>query len=99
MLLEQNHNFSEEIKGSIVVVDFFATWCGPCKMLSPILEKFANEHPEVKVIKVDVDDFTSIAREYGVTSIPTLVLFKDGVIVDKKIGFMDYNNLVKWIIK
>ena len=99
MLLEQNHNFNEEIKGSIVVVDFFATWCGPCKMLSPILEKFANEHPEVKVIKVDVDDFTSIAREYGVTSIPTLVLFKDGVIVDKKIGFMDYNNLVKWIIK
>ena len=99
MLLEQNHNFNEEIKGSIVVVDFFATWCGPCKMLSPILEKFANEHPEVKVIKVGVDDFTSIAREYGVTSIPTLVLFKDGVIVDKKIGFMDYNNLVKWIIK
>ena len=76
MLLEQNHNFNEEIKGSIVVVDFFATWCGPCKMLSPILEKFANEHPEVKVIKVDVDDFTSIAREYGVTSIPTLVLVK-----------------------
>ena len=99
MLLEQNHNFNEEIKGSVVVVDFFATWCGPCKMLSPILEKFANEHPEVKVVKVDVDDFTSIAREYGVTSIPTLVLFKDGVMVDKKVGFMDYNNLVKWIIK
>lgn len=99
MLLEQNHNFNEEIKGSVVVVDFFSTWCGPCKMLSPILEKFANEHPEVKVVKVDVDDFTSIAREYGVTSIPTLVLFKDGVMVDKKVGFMDYNNLVKWIIK
>ena len=99
MLLEQNHNFNEEIKGPIVVVDFFATWCGPCKMLSPILEKFASEHPEVKVIKVDVDDFTNIAREYGVTSIPTLVLFNDGVMVDKKVGFMDYNNLVKWIIK
>ena len=99
MLLEQNHNFNEEIKGPIVVVDFFATWCGPCKMLSPILEKFASEHKEVKVIKVDVDDFTNIAREYGVTSIPTLVLFNDGVMVDKKVGFMDYNNLVKWIIK
>ena len=99
MLLEQNHNFNEEIKGPIVVVDFFATWCGPCKMLSPILEKFASEHPEVKVIKVDVDDFTNIAREYSVSSIPTLVLFNDGVMVDKKVGFMDYNNLVKWIIK
>ena len=99
MLLEQNHNFNEEIKDPIVVVDFFATWCGPCKMLSPILEKFASEHPEVKVIKVDVDDFTNIAREYSVSSIPTLVLFNDGVMVDKKVGFMDYNNLVKWIIK
>ena len=99
MLLEQNHNFNEEIKGPVVVVDFFATWCGPCKMLTPILEKFASDHKEVKVIKVDVDDFTNIAREYGVTSIPTLVLFNDGVMIDKKVGFMDYNSLVKWIIK
>ena len=99
MLLEKNHVFKEEIKGDTVVVDFFATWCGPCKMLSPILEKFASDHPEVKVLKVDVDDFTEIAREFGVTSIPTLVLFNNGEIVDKKIGFMDYNNLVKWIIK
>lgn len=99
MLLENNHNFNEEIQGELVVVDFFATWCGPCKMISPILEKFASEHPEVKVIKVDVDDFTNIAREYGVSSIPTLILFKNGELVDRKVGFMDYNNLVKWIIK
>ncbi len=99
MLLEKNHNFNEEIQGELVVVDFFATWCGPCKMISPILEKFASEHPEVKVIKVDVDDFTNIAREYGVSSIPTLILFKNGELVDRKVGFMDYNNLVKWIIK
>ena len=99
MLLENNHNFNEEIQGELVVVDFFATWCGPCKMISPILEKVASEHPEVKVIKVDVDDFTNIAREYGVSSIPTLILFKNGELVDRKVGFMDYNNLVKWIIK
>ena len=98
MLLEKNHDFKEEIKGDTVVVDFFATWCGPCKMLSPILEKFANDHPEVKVLKVDVDDFTEIAREFGVTSIPTLVLFNNG----SHLGFVyrdEFLNLFKKEIK
>ena len=57
----------------VVFVDFFANWCGPCKMLAPIVEQFADKHPEVKVVKIDVDQEQSLAMEYQVQSIPTLI--------------------------
>ena len=70
-----------------VLVDFFATWCGPCKMLSPVVEELGVENADkVKVVKVDTDELGSIAQLYGIMSIPTLILFKDGEPVDQKVG-------------
>ena len=72
----------------VVFVDFFANWCGPCKMLAPIVEQFADEHPEVKVVKIDVDQEQSLAMEYQVQSIPTLITLKNGQPVARQLGFM-----------
>lgn len=77
----------EEDKG-VVVVDFFATWCAPCKMLAPVLEEVASEMAEVKVLKIDVDESPETATKYGVQSIPTIKIFKDGAEVETKVGFM-----------
>ena len=84
-----NDNFKAEVldaKG-LVLVDFWATWCGPCKMLAPTVSEIADEYEgKVKVCKLDVDQAMDIAMSYGVASIPTLILFKDGEIVKKSIG-------------
>ena len=82
----------EENQG-VVVVDFFATWCGPCKMLAPSVEKLADEHPEAKVLKVDVDQENALAMQFGVQSIPTLIVFKNGQPVSRQMGFMPYEAL------
>ncbi len=77
----------------VVFVDFFANWCGPCKMLAPSVEKLADEHPEVKVVKVDVDASPDLAMQYQVQSIPTLITFKKGQPVARELGFMSYEKL------
>ena len=92
--LEKVEQFKKLIQEDKILVDFFATWCGPCKMLAPVLEKAESE---VKVIKVDTDEFDDLAREYGVMSIPTLVLLEKGKEVKRKIGFIDKNNLEKFL--
>lgn len=81
-------NFSQEVLQSDkpVLVDFFATWCGPCKMLSPIVDQLASEHPEIKVCKLDVDNSQDLAQQFQVMSIPTLILFKNGQAASKVIG-------------
>lgn len=90
-------NFSNYISDGKVLVDFFANWCGPCKMLSPILEELCEERNEFKIIKINVDECETLARKFGVMSIPTLILFKDGKEIDKKIGFMSKDDLNEWI--
>ena len=84
-----NDNFKAEVldaKG-LVLVDFWATWCGPCKMLAPTVSEIADEYEgKAKVYKLDVDQAMDIAMSYGVASIPTLILFKDGEIVKKSVG-------------
>ncbi|ODV68097.1 thioredoxin [Hyphopichia burtonii NRRL Y-1933] len=70
----------------LVVVDFFATWCGPCKMIAPLLDKFAKEYATAKFIKVDVDEFGEIAQEYEISSMPTVLFLKGGEVVTKVIG-------------
>jgi len=92
-----NEVFNDEVKNGLVLVDFYATWCGPCKMMHPIIEKISQQYPDLKIIKVDVDKHESVAREYSVMSIPTLILFKDGNMIEKNIGFMPEEQLVKWI--
>ena len=92
--LEKEADFKELIKTDKILVDFFATWCGPCKMLAPVLEK-ANS--DIKVIKVDTDEFEDLSREYGVMSIPTLVLLENGKEIKRNIGFIDKANLENFL--
>ena len=75
------------------MIDFFATWCGPCKMLAPVLHEFADEHVEVKVGKVNVDEEMDLAMRFGVSSIPTLILFKNGEEVKRFIGLQTKDTL------
>ena len=69
-----------------VIVDFWASWCGPCRMLSPIVDQVADERPDVKVGKVNVDEQPDLAAQFGVMSIPTLLVFKDGKLVNQSVG-------------
>jgi len=80
--------FQQEVLNSdkIVLVDFWADWCGPCKMLAPIIDQIADAHPEVKVCKVNVDTEPSLAIDYQVMNIPNIIIFKDGQKVDQAIG-------------
>lgn len=81
-------NFEEEVlkAENKVLVDFYADWCGPCKMLAPIVEEVASEHDDLKVVRINVDNEESIAMDYQIMSIPTLVLIKDGKEVDRVVG-------------
>lgn len=91
--------FNEEIKGT-VLVDFFATWCGPCRMLSPVIEEAdKNNELGIDVIKVDVDEVPDAARKFGVQSIPTLIVFKDGKIAKATMGYMNKPQLVDFVKK
>ena len=87
-VLSINKNNFEELKSSEkpVLLDFFAEWCGPCRMVSPIVDEIANEHPEYLVAKINVDEQPELAAEFGVMSIPTLVVMKDGKIVNQSAG-------------
>ena len=79
--------FDESVKSGKVVVDFWATWCGPCKMQGALIDqKLVPEHPEIEVLKVNVDEEPALAARFGVMSIPTLILYKDGQVVDQLVG-------------
>ena len=93
-------NFETEVLKSekTVLIDFYADWCGPCKMLYPIVEQFASENEDIKVVKINVDDEQDLAIEYGIMSIPTLVVIKNGQEANKAVGLIskdEINNLVK----
>ena len=81
-----------------VLVDFWATWCGPCRMLSPIVDEIANEAPQgIKVCKVNVDEQPELAQQFQIMSIPTLVVLKDGRLVNKSVGVQPKANIVKML--
>ncbi|MFJ8247895.1 thioredoxin [Bacillus sp. 1P10SD] len=95
-----DQTFSTEIKEGLVLVDFWAPWCGPCKMIAPVLEEIDGEMGDkVRIIKLNVDENAGTVGKFGVMSIPTLILFKDGVAVDKVIGFYPKEALTEIISK
>lgn len=93
-----NENFGQEVlKSDIpVLVDFWATWCGPCRMVAPVVEEIAAEYEgKLKVGKVNVDEQQALAMQYGIMSIPTLMLFRNGEAVQTAVGYMDKERLLK----
>ena len=96
--LSKQDNFEEEIQGSLVLIDFYATWCGPCSMLAPVIEEL-DKQMDIKVIKIDVDELPAIAQQFRVMSIPTLVLFKDGKPVNMAMGYMPLEQLKAFVSK
>lgn len=101
-IIELNEeNFESEVEAAtgLVLVDFWASWCGPCKMLSPIVDEVASECDAVKVCKVNVDNEQALAARFGVMSIPTLILFKNGSIANKMIGVQPKTAILEMITK
>ena len=94
--IKDSAEFNNETAKGKVLVDFFATWCGPCKMLAPIVEKVASKHEDITVLKVDVDEVGDVAAQYGIRSIPTLILFEDGKAVDMKLGYMPEESVLRF---
>lgn len=93
-------NFNTETSQGLVLADFWATWCGPCKMIAPVLEEIDGEMSDkVKIVKLDVDENQETAGKFGVMSIPTLLLFKDGEVVDQVIGYQPKEALVELVNK
>ena len=88
-IVVDNNEFKSEIESGITVVDFFATWCGPCKMLAPVLEGLAGEmEGKAKFIKVDIDQSLDLANQFQISSVPTMVIFKNGEKVNQLVGFL-----------
>ena len=92
-------NFEEEVLQAEkpVLVDFWATWCGPCRMLSPIVAQLAEENPEIKVCKVNVDDEPQLAQQFNITGIPTVLVFKNGEMTNRSTGFVPKQKLLDLI--
>ena len=95
--INSKEEFECNIQNGVVLVDFFATWCGPCKMLSPVLEEVAQENPNIDVLKIDVDEVGELAARFGIQAIPTLMLFKNGQRVDTRMGYQNKNQLLAFI--
>lgn len=101
LLHSDTNNFNNDVMNSkhLVLVDFFATWCGPCQMLSPILENFSKETSDIDIVKVDIDSCGDLAIKYDIEAVTTLILFKNGTEIDRTLGFLDENELKNFINK
>lgn len=94
-------NFKTEVLNSkkAILVDFFATWCGPCNMLSPVLEKISNTRADFDIAKVDIDKLRDLAIEYGIEVVPTLLIFKNGNVVHKIEGLVDEEEIINTMLE
>lgn len=97
-IIKSSDEFQNCVKNdALVIVDFFAEWCGPCKLLAPQLQIAADANTDVTFAKVDVDNFEELAQNYNILSVPTLLLIKKGSEVDRKIGYVDSEFISNWI--
>jgi thioredoxin 1 len=99
VLVLNSENFHKEVIESNrpVLIDFWASWCAPCRMLSPIIEEIADAHPEIKVCKVNVEEAEDLAQEFNIMSIPTMLVFKDGKVVNKAVGVKPMRQILELI--
>lgn len=97
--IQNEKEFNQEIASGLTVVDFFATWCGPCRMLAPILEDVSEMRDDARFFKVDVDENYELAKSFGIMSVPTVLFFKNGELVDKSIGLINSEKINQIIDK
>lgn len=95
--LESDLAFDNEVKEGLVLVDFYADWCGPCRMFSEIIDEVVKEKENLKILKINIDKFDDISKKYGVMSIPTILLFKEGQKVKENVGFLSLEELEDFI--
>jgi thioredoxin 1 len=97
VIYANNEDFQDKISSGTVLLDFYADWCAPCRMIGPVLEQIAEEQSEIKVVKVNVDENQQLAQDFGVKGIPALFVLKDGKTVSQRAGFMPKDALVDWV--
>ena len=97
MNIENQVQLDEQVATGITLVDFYAEWCGPCKMLAPVLEEVIKEKEDVKLVKVDCDQAEQVAINYNIMTIPALILFKDGKVVGRTGGYQPKDSIIKFI--
>lgn len=90
-----DQNYDEVLAQGVVLIDFWAPWCGPCNMLSPVIEEIAKENMDITVGKLNVDDYPELAGKHGVMSIPTLIFYRDGVVKDRSVGVVPKNVILR----
>lgn len=96
--ISNSNEFNEIIKEGVTLVDFYADWCGPCRMLAPVIEKISEEYKDkINVVKVNVDNCRELAIRYGIQSIPTLVVIKDGSVKTGNVGFLSFDEIKEMI--
>ena len=91
--LKKEEDFEQIIKKGKEVVDFYATWCGPCQLLGPVIEEVAKEEKDIQFVKVDIDQFMNLARKYKILSVPTIMVFEDGKLIRSHSGYLDKHEL------
>jgi thioredoxin 1 len=97
--LEKEEDFEKLISNDLVLVDFYANWCGPCQMLSPVLEKMSQEYKDIEFVKVNTDDFLDLAKEYKIMSIPALKVFEKGHVTKESVGLLSKAELMELLDK
>ena len=96
--IENSKQFEEIVSEGVILVDFYATWCGPCRMLSPIIEEIDNEYEgRIKVAKLDVDECNDVANRFGINAIPAILIFKDSELKKTNVGFIPKDDIVDLI--
>ena len=96
-IIKTETEFNEIINEGKVVVDFFATWCGPCRMFAPVYEEVSNQLSTITFLKVDIDEIENLPKKYGIMSVPTLLLFENGQVIKQTSGYMEKEDLIEFL--